>query len=168
MKRVLVIGSGGSGKSTFSQKLAAKTGLPLFHLDALFWKPGWLAPGSADWHKTVAALIEQDNWILDGNYGGTLELRLSKADTIFFLDMPNWRCVWNLVKRRIKYARITRPGMPAGCPEKINFTFLAWVWGYPKRNKPKVLNSIETHKQADAKVLIFKSYEAMETFLKSI
>lgn len=170
MKRVLVLGSGGSGKSTFARKIAEKTGLPLYHLDALFWKPGWVQPKPEEWKKTVSDLVEQEHWIIDGSYGGTLELRVPRADYIFYLDTPNWRCVWNILKRRIKYAKVfgrARPGMAAECPEKISFSFLTWVWFYPRKNKPKVLASIMKLKQTDATFLIFTSYDALEKFLNA-
>ena len=171
MKRILVLGAGGSGKTAFALALAAKTGLPLFHLDALYWQPGWKQPEPAAWQKTVADLVAQDKWIIEGSYGGTLDLRVPKADYIFYLDTPNWRCVWNILKRRIKYARFvgrTRPGMAAECPEKISFSFLMWVWLYPRKNKPKVLASITKLKHPDAKFLIFKSYDTMDKFLAEL
>ena len=168
MKKVLVLGSGGSGKTTFAAKLSQKTGLPLYHLDALYWKPGWVEPPAAEWQKRIAALVEKDAWIIDGSYGGTLELRIPKADTILFLDMPNWLCVWNILKRRIKFARVfgrTRPGMAPECPETIHFSFLMWVWSYPKSKKPNVLAMINRLKQTETQVVIFKSYSALDKFL---
>lgn len=167
MKRVLVIGSGGSGKTTFSKKLAEQTGLPLYHLDALYWKPGWKEPEKAEWRANMDALARRDEWIIDGNYSGTFDLRMPHADLIVFFDIPAYRCIWNILKRRLQYARFTRPDMAPGCPETIGFGFLIWVWQYPKKNKPKVLEAIRNLKAAHAKVLIFNSYEAVDVFLTS-
>src|SRR5204862_4664583 len=85
-RRVLVTGLAGSGKSTFSRSLAAKTGLPLIHLDIHFWKPGWVEPSEAEWREKQRGLLAGDAWIVDGNYHETLDLRLERADTILFLD----------------------------------------------------------------------------------
>ena len=82
MQRVLVIGAGGAGKSTFAARLSRKYGLPLIHLDALYWQPGWVEPGKAEWLERVAQVVAQDRWVMDGNYGGSLDLRLPRADTI--------------------------------------------------------------------------------------
>lgn len=171
MNRMLVLGSGASGKTTFSIKLAAKTGLPLFHLDSLFWNPGWKATDSVTWENTVEALVGKEQWIIDGSYGGTLELRIPRADTILFIDIPSWRCIWNIIKRRIKYAHIfglTRPGMPPDCPEQLYFSFLIWVWRYPKVNKPKVLASIQKLKKSETDFLVFRSYKEMDLYLKTL
>ena len=93
MRRVLLIGSGGAGKSTLARRIAARTGLPLIHLDALYWKPGWVETPAAPWRETVAGLLQRDTWVMDGNYGGTLDLRLAACDTAIFLDLPPRICL---------------------------------------------------------------------------
>ncbi|MCB9355170.1 MAG: hypothetical protein H6575_11445 [Lewinellaceae bacterium] len=171
MKRVLVLGSGGSGKTTFSGKLAKATGLPLHHLDAHYWRADWVATPEPQWRERVAALVGQDEWIIDGSYGGTLDLRIPRADAIFFLDISKYRCLWNILLRRIKYARFTgksRPGMAPGCQESIWLSFLIWVWRYPVAKKPGVLHAIQTQKRTDANVYIFRSYREMDVFLSHL
>src|SRR5260370_21347009 len=91
-RRVLVTGMAGSGKSTFSRALAAKTGLPIIHLDLHFWKPGWVAPSESEWREKQSGLLAGDTSIVDGNYPETLDLRLARAATIAFLDTPCWAC----------------------------------------------------------------------------
>src|SRR5438034_11750677 len=86
LKRILVIGSGGSGKTTFARRLAERTTLPLIHLDALYWRPGWDPTPADEWRARVEALANEPAWIMDGNYGGTLDIRLAASDTIVFLD----------------------------------------------------------------------------------
>lgn len=125
-KRILILGSGGSGKTSFSRKLAAKMQIPAIHLDTLYWEPGWKEPDKTEWQNRVAELVQQKAWVMDGNYSGTLHLRLPPAEWIILLDMPNWRCIWNILKRRIEYAKsgsMTRPEMPPGCPETISLSF---------------------------------------------
>ena len=91
-RRVVVTGLAGSGKSTLAVALAAKTGLPVIHLDLYFWKPGWVAPSETEWREKQRVVLAGDAWIADGNYHETLDLRLERADTVVVLDMPWWLC----------------------------------------------------------------------------
>lgn len=171
-QRVLIIGSGGAGKSTFAKKLSAKTGIPMYHLDALYWQPGWQEPPREAWQKKVDALLAEEQWIMDGNFGGTLERRVPRADLIVLFDIPSWRCMWNVLKRRIKHNGFsnsrTRPDMAPGCPETLDLKFVLWVLMYPKRNKPKVLETIRKHKQINTELLIFSNYKAVDEFLAAL
>jgi hypothetical protein len=90
-RRVVVTGLAGAGKSTFSLALAARTGLPVIHLDLHFWKPGWVAPSQTEWRGKQCGVLAGDAWIADGNYPQTLDLRLERADTVVFLDLPWWQ-----------------------------------------------------------------------------
>ena len=113
-RRVLVTGMAGSGKSTFSRSLAAKTGLPVIHLDLHFWKPGWVAPSEFEWREKQRGLLAGDAWIADGNYHETLDLRLERADTVVFLDTPWWVCAGRAFLRGLR-----KPvgEMPEGCDD---------------------------------------------------
>ena len=115
-RRVVVTGIAGAGKSTFSRTLSAKTGLPLVHLDVHFWKPGWVEPSEYEWGEKQRDLIASDEWILDGNYHATLDLRLERADTAVFLDTRWWVCAWRALVRGVR----KRPAgfqLPYGCDE---------------------------------------------------
>jgi len=136
----MVVGSGGAGKSTFARALHDFTGLPLIHLDREHWQPGWVEPPRDEWRRTVEGLARRDRWIIDGNYGGTLEIRVARADTIVFFDFPRWLCLWGVVKRRVM--RGARPDMAEGCPERLDLAFLRWVWGYRRSARPRVLKAI--------------------------
>ena len=103
-RRILVTGMAGSGKSTFSRSLAAKTGLPVIHLDLHFWKPGWVAPSELEWRDKQRGLLAGDAWIADGNYHETLDLRLERADTVVFLDTPWWVCARRAFLRGLREA----------------------------------------------------------------
>jgi adenylate kinase family enzyme len=88
MRKVLVIGSGGAGKSTFASRLSRRTGLSLIHLDSLYWRPGWLETPAAEWDQTIEHLLRGDTWIMDGNYGRTLERRLAACVRVCAIDGP--------------------------------------------------------------------------------
>lgn len=116
-RRVVVTGLAGSGKSTFAVALAARTGLPVIHLDLSFWKPGWLAPSEIEWRETQRGVLAGAAWIADGNYHETLDLRLERADTVVVLDMPWWLCSGRALLRGFR--------MPDELPEGCEYS--AWM-----------------------------------------
>ncbi len=138
MKRVLVIGSCGAGKSFFSKRLGAITGLPTIHLDRIYWRPGWVEPSKEEWRSTVAELLRGESWIIDGNYGGTMDMRLAECDTVFFLDFPRHVCTWRVIRRSLVYYGRTRPDLGDGCPERFDWDFIKWTWNYPARSRASV------------------------------
>lgn len=166
MKRVLVIGPGGSGKSTFARRLGQILGIEVKHLDSFYWRSGWTKPSNEDWIKTVNDLISRDSWIIDGNFGGTLPLRVERCDTVIFLDMPRLLCLWRITKRRITYRKRSRPDMAEGCHEKLDLEFIRWVWNYPNRSRPRVIKLLNENRAAKT-IVWLRSNDDVERFLKS-
>lgn len=164
MRRVLIIGSGGAGKSTLATALGAATGLPVVHLDACYWRPGWVETPKDEWRGVVAELTARDEWIMDGNYGGTMDARLAAADTVIFLDLPRLVCVWRVVKRWLAYRGRSRPDMTAGCPERLSWEFVWWIWTYPSRRRPGVLERLAMLRD-DQRVVHLTSSRTVESFL---
>ena len=142
MRRVLVIGSGGAGKSTLAARIGERLGLPVIHLDALYWRPGWVPTPPDEWARVVGELVARDAWVMDGNYGGTLDQRLAACDTVVFLDLPRWLCAWRVVRRAMRYRGRSRPDMAPGCPEQVTREFLGWIWRYPSRRRPEILRRL--------------------------
>jgi len=143
INRVLVLGCGGSGKSTFSVRLEGAAGLKLYHLDSFYWKPGWNHTPEKKWIRVVKGLIRRNKWIIDGSYDGTLDLRLKRAEAVVFFDLPRWVCLWRILKRRVQNMLGThRLGMPEGCPERVYGTFVKWVWNYRETNRPRVIEKL--------------------------
>jgi adenylate kinase family enzyme len=167
MQRVLVIGSGGAGKSTFAARLAERTGLPLIHLDALYWRAGWRESAKEEWAEAVAQLAAAKQWIMDGNYGGTLEVRLAAADTVIFLDLPRTVCLRRVVQRWIRFHGRTRPDMTPGCPERLTWEFLRWIWRYPTERRPKILRQLSALR-ADQRVVVLRSTAEVDKFIQSL
>lgn len=114
--RVLVIGMAGAGKSTFSRVLAARTGLPLIHLDVHYWQPGWVKPSESDWREKQRDLLSGPAWIADGNDPESLDLRLERADTVVLLETPWWICAGRAFVRGLR-----KPvgEMPEGCDDSV-------------------------------------------------
>ena len=164
MKKILVIGSGGSGKSTVATRLGELLHLKVSHLDQLFWRPGWTKAAPEEWLQIVTSLTDRDSWILDGNYGSTLDLRFQKCDTVVFLDRSRWLCLWRIVKRALRYRNEQRPDMAEGCPEKLDLEFVLWVWNYPRQTRPKVAKLLR--EQSDGKQIVWlRSRREVEKFL---
>ena len=167
MKRVLVIGPGGAGKSTFARQLGNALNLDVNHLDTTYWRSGWTKPSEDEWLQTVNRLVSGDSWILDGNFGGTLELRLKHCDTVVFLDMSRLLCLWRIVKRRLFYRNRSRPDMAEGCHEKLDLDFILWVWNYSRRSRPRVVKLLR--EQCDGKEIVWlRSRREVRNFLASL
>ena len=139
MKRVVIVGSGGAGKSTLATALGARTGLPVVHLDQRYWGPGWTPKPEAEWQAAVRELAAADEWIIDGNYSPTLPARLARADTVLFLDLPRLVCLWAVTRRALRYWGRSRPEMAEGVKENLRRSFLRWIWDYPSKSRPHVL-----------------------------
>lgn len=143
-KRILVIGSGGAGKSTFSRALSVRGGLPVIHLDRYYWRSGWQETPTEEWNALVTQLAERDRWIMDGNYGGSLSIRLERCDAVVFFDFPRLKCLHGVIKRRLSTRNRTRPDMAAGCPERLTLEFIRWIWNYPSASRPRITAALQT------------------------
>lgn len=142
MNRVLVIGCAGAGKTVFARQLSKRTGLPLIHLDREFWQPGWIPPERDAWRRRVEALAAAPRWIMDGQYGSSISLRLRHADTVFFLDTPRWLCMSRVLRRTLRNYRRTRGDMAAGCPERFDAEFLSYVWNFERDHRARMQASL--------------------------
>lgn len=160
-----IIGSGGSGKSTLAKKLEKKTGIPAYHLDSLYWQPGWIETERDEWRLMQENLCSKDEWILDGNYGSTLDIRLKHSDTIIFLDINRFTCMARAILRSIKSYGRTRSDMAEGCKEQFDIKFIKWILEYPTARKPEVLKRLEMLSPGK-NIIILRSPEAVREFLK--
>jgi len=162
MNRIMVIGGCGAGKSTLARKLHQKSGLPIIHLDQYYHLPNWGEPTKADWRATVHQLVKGDQWIIDGNYGSSMDITLAAADTIIFMDYPTSICFWRVIKRTWKYYGQVRPDMPEGCNERFTFEFLHYVAMFGMVKRPLLLKRIEDF---NGEVITIKSDCDTQAFL---
>ena len=167
MRKVLVIGSGGAGKTTFARRLGELRNIEVLHLDSLYWNPGWVETPKPEWLKTVEELVARDAWIMDGNYSGTLDLRLRACDTVIFLDLGRAICLWRVLKRWMRYRNRRRPDMAAGCHERFNLEFILWVWNYRRRTRPKVIEMLREN-SGSKKVVWLRSPADVERYLAEV
>lgn len=167
MQRVMVIGISGAGKSTFSRALAERTGLPLVHLDREFWQPGWVISKRDVWWPKVTALAAQDAWVLDGNYGSSLHLRLPRADTVVWFDYPRLTCLWRAVRRSARSRGQVRADLAPGCPEKFDAEFWRYIWRFNAIERPSIALALREHAPHLTPVIIRRDSDAA-AFLASL
>ncbi len=165
MKRVLVIGCCGSGKSTLSIKLNQLTGLPLVHLDKEYWNEGWEEPPKSDFRRRVEHITQEDRWIIDGHYFSTLNIRLEKADTVFHLDYSTRTCLARVIKRTILAYGQDRTDCAKGCPERFNLDFLKYVFSYRGTFRERTISLLSNHQHI--KVHHFTSPRQLTKYLNS-
>jgi adenylate kinase family enzyme len=167
MKKILIIGSGGAGKSTLAARLGEATGIEVVHLDRLHWKPNWTGTPKDEWREIVRQQLEKNEWIIDGNFGGTMEMRLRACDTVIFLDFPRRVCLYRAVKRALTYYNKTRPDMGEGCNEKLDFEFLHWVWTFPTRAKPQIEERLKRF-EGEKTIIRLRSPRETEEFFMNL
>ena len=160
-RRVAVIGCPGGGKSTFSRALRDATGLPLYHLDAIFWRPDRTTLPREEFYPLMQEIIARDEWIIDGNYRSTLEWRIKACDLVVFLDVSAEVCLAG-VRARQGQARSDIPWVESGDDEE----FLSFITSFGKQSKPQILQLLE--KYPDKAVLIFRTREEAAEYLTKI
>lgn len=167
MQCVMIIGGLGSGKSTFARRLHSLTKLPLFHLDQVYWRPGWQITPKDEWERLVAELAARDQWIMDGGYRNTFHIRLPRADTIIWLDSPRHIAFPRVLKRVVLgYGRV-RVDLAPGCPERFDWAFLKWAWTFRRAHAVKYQRALAEHAPR-ADVHIFARSGETERFLANI
>jgi adenylate kinase family enzyme len=169
MRRILLIGPGGSGKSTLATRIGERMGLPVVHLDTFYWRPGWVEPSREEWLAILRPLLAQDAWVMDGNFGGTLNERLAAADTVVFFDLPPLLCLWRALWRYSRYRGRSRPDMASGCPEKIDLEFLIWILTYRARKRRSLLPKLRAWAEtAERRLVVLDSRRAVRIFADSL
>lgn len=160
-----MVGSGGAGKSTFSRRLGELTGLPIVHLDEHFWHPGWVDTPRDEWRRVQSRLLAGDAWIADGNYGGTLDVRLAWADTVIVLALSRTVCTVRVLRRWLRHHG--RAVQAPGCPERVSGEFLRWVWTYPTGGRARLDAALAGHRD-HLRVIELTSPRRVAAFLREV
>ena len=168
MERVLIVGCSGSGKTTLSRELGSLLHLPIVHLDRLFWQPNWQMVSREVFDERLTKALAEPRWIIDGNYDRTLPLRITQCDTVIALDYSRAVCLFGVCKRVLRHYGRTRPDMTEGCPERVDWAFLKWVWAYKRDKTPALLAMLAHAAQNGVAVHIFKHRRECSRWLRAM
>ena len=164
MQRILLIGSPGSGKSTLARVLGARFHLPVTHLDRLWWQPGWVELGPEKFRPLVEDAVAKERWVIDGNYSNTWDIRMPRADTIIWMDMPRRTCLWRVFRRAARNHGKARSDVAPGCPERFDAEFFRYVWNFKAEHDGKIMDALRKHGR-HARIIRLRSKEGMRNFL---
>ncbi len=169
MKKILILGSSGAGKSTLAKTLGELFEIEVLHLDRIYWEENWVIRDKLIYLKDLSRVLEKHQYIIDGNhnYGNTLELRVQVADTILFLNLNRFICLYGAIKRYFMYKNKTRSSMTAGCEEKIDFEFIKYIlWDYPRKKKKLILSLV--NEEFKGEFYQFKTHKDIDKFLEKL
>lgn len=164
MRKIMIIGCPGSGKSTFGENLHKKLNIPLYHLDLIKWKIDGSAVSKSTFLKKLEEIFIEKDWIIDGNYNSTIEMRLKECDTVFFLDYPLDICLNGIKSRKGKIRKdITWDN---NINEEENTEFMKFIKDYNRNSKPIIMDLLQKYNNKN--IYIFKSREEADEFLKQL
>ncbi|PFG13764.1 topology modulation protein [Bacillus sp. es.036] len=171
MNRIMVMGaSAGAGKSTFAKKLGEILDYEVYHLDALFWKPGWIEASLDEFRTSQEKIALTSRWIIEGNYSNSHDIRVAQADTIIYIHAPRLLCLYRVLKRWITHIGKTRSDMGKGCNEKMEWSFLTFIWTtyYPRKEKMKKRFEEIQQTSPEKKIILLQNKSEIANFLHEL
>ncbi|MBB3607971.1 AAA family ATPase [Rhizobium sp. BK602] len=164
-ERVLVVGCAGTGKSTLAQAIAKLRELTYVSMDRdVFWLPGWKPRPRAEFIERIKQAVDGPRWIMDGNSPGTLPLRLPRADIVLWRRPPRHVALYGIFWRWLRFRGRTRPEMALGCPERLTWTFIRYVWNFEREEAPQFDEMLARHGQ-HVPVVMLRSYRDGDALL---
>jgi adenylate kinase family enzyme len=171
VNRIMVMGaSAGAGKSTFAKKLGEILDYEVYHLDALFWKPGWIEASLDEFRNSQEKIASTSRWIIEGNYSNSYDIRVAQADTIIYIHAPRLLCLYRVLKRWITHIGKTRSDMGKGCNEKMEWSFLTFIWTtyYPRKEKMKKRFEEIQQTTPEKKIILLQNKSEIANFLHEL
>lgn len=150
-----------------ARQIGSSLGLEVVHLDSVFWKPGWVRLPPKEQQEALDEVTARSGWVIDGDHLRTQGFRFAAADTVIFWDFPRTVCLWRTVRRFMQNRGTNRLGLPAGCPERLSWALLRWVWRYPQDNRAQVLANIERHR-AGRRVIVLHGAGEVKRFVAGL
>jgi len=167
----MVLGvSSGVGKSTFARRLGDILKIDVYHLDTMYWKTGWIEASLDEFRSVQEKIVENGQWIIEGNYTNTYDVRVERADTIIYLELPLYVCLYRVFKRFFQHIGKTRPDMTIGCNEKLDWQFIKFILTTYKNRKTVMRERLEYFANTDPrnKIYILKSKSEIQEYLQKL
>lgn len=165
--KITILGYGGSGKSTFGSLLSKHYNIDVTHLDQLYFEPNWVEVDKELFEERINKVLSNDSWIFDGNYSRYGKSRITSSDTIFIFNFNRFKCLFNLIKRRIQYNKKVRPSSAEGCYEKLDLTFIKFIL-IDSRTKSRRQYYKQLSIEYGSKVIIFKNKRQISKYLRQL
>ena len=160
MNKITIIGCPGTGKTTYSVKLGKKLNIPVYHLDKVFWKNNWEHISQDEFGKVQDEIMQNEKWIIDGNFTKTIENRIKNSDAVIFFDYPKRISLWRTFKRYLMHFGKVRPDMGGYNKEKLQWGHVKFILNYPRE---EIYNTLSNYK--DRSIFIFHNDSEAESFL---
>lgn len=157
MQRVTILGPGGAGKSVLARRLGAAWDLPVRHLDAAFWGPGWRATPPDLWREVVSGLAQDDRWVIEGGYPEVLDLLLARAELVVLLDLPRRVTLPRLVLRPVRWRDRNKGDLPRGMHHVADRDNLTWAWRWPAQHRDAALAAVSSFAAGGGETAVLRS-----------
>jgi adenylate kinase family enzyme len=167
MRRIVIIGPLAAGKSTLAVELGRTLGIPVHHLDSLYWGDSWAPTPAAEWEELLDRIVAGESWIIDGNFTTSLPQRLAAADTVVYLDISPLTSTIRATRRRILHAWRRAPGVPGGSHPMFNAQLFRWIWEFRSWHRPRLLLQLRQPSLAD-KTIVLRSRRDVRRFMGSV
>jgi adenylate kinase family enzyme len=166
MKKIVIIGSAGAGKSTLARQLGDILQIEVIHLDSLFWRTGWKKISRGKQKEIQRRLVRKESWIMDGSYHATLDSRINAADTVIFLDMPLLLCIWRVIIRH--FTARSRPDLPRRCQDKLDLNYLVKVGNFPWKDRECLIKHIHAARESGKEIVWLRSESEVANYLRKL
>jgi adenylate kinase family enzyme len=167
MQRIAIVGCSGGGKSSLSRALGARLGLPVVHLDTLFWQPGWRESGLEEFRPKVEAWAARERWIIEGNFTSASALRFARADTVIWVEPPIWLCLVRAILRSAFAFGRARADLAPGCPERFDLAFYRYILAWNRVTRPKMAQVL-AERAAQARLVRLADKRQVAAFLAGL
>ena len=164
MQRIAIVGCSGSGKSTLARSLGKRLGLPVVHMDTLFWLPDWTESDGDEFRARVDQVASAETWVMDGGFITHSRSRFERADTVIWIELPIWLCLARAIWRMLTHFGRTRADLAPGCPERFDLAFYRYIWNWDRDSRPRMQAAIDDW-ASEARLVRLKSDREMRRFV---
>jgi adenylate kinase family enzyme len=166
-RRVIVIGSPGAEKGALARAISERLKIPCIELERLYWRPGWQKPASDEWRAQVTELAAREDWVMEGTFPSTLDIRVARADWLVYIDAPMPVCLIRKLKEMTRGRRDPKAEVAPGCPQRFNGRLLRFIWHFPTSIGPRI-NTIIARERRNRTIFILRTKREMDDFLAKV